>query len=219
MMGNDRHFNSYGGGIHHSAVIGNAPEGREWRPGDPAYAPAINRTARVEALVTVDAGLTRPTVVHARAWVMKHVHVGHDCIVGEDVELAPGVVLGGFSIVMKGAHIGMNATVLPLTRIGPCARIGAGAVVTRDVPAGETWAGNPARELPEKQGKEMVNMQICPPCDDVERWLEDELANGALPVATVERLAREAGISRVSLLRAGAALGVGTETRLWLPPR
>ena len=34
-------------------------------------------------------------------------------------------------------------------RIGDGATIGAGAIVTRDVPAGETWAGNPARRIGE----------------------------------------------------------------------
>lgn len=45
----------------------------------------------------------------------------------------------------KGASIGGGAVILPGLTIGEGAMIGAGAVVTRDVPAGETWVGNPAR--------------------------------------------------------------------------
>lgn len=44
-----------------------------------------------------------------------------------------------------GASIGGGAVILPGITIGDGAMIGAGAVVTRDVPAGETWVGNPAR--------------------------------------------------------------------------
>lgn len=47
--------------------------------------------------------------------------------------------------VGKRASIGANATILPGVSIGEGAMIGAGSVVTRDVPAGELWLGNPAR--------------------------------------------------------------------------
>ncbi len=44
-----------------------------------------------------------------------------------------------------GASIGGGATVLPGIRVGAGATVGAGAVVTKDVPAGVTVAGNPAK--------------------------------------------------------------------------
>lgn len=46
--------------------------------------------------------------------------------------------------VCKGATIGAGATLLPGITIGEGAMIGAGSVVTKDVPAGEVWVGNPA---------------------------------------------------------------------------
>jgi UDP-2-acetamido-3-amino-2,3-dideoxy-glucuronate N-acetyltransferase len=57
------------------------------------------------------------------------------------------------TLVRKGASIGAGAAVLPGVTIGEGALIGAGAVVTRDVPAGETWVGNPARRI-ETSGQE-----------------------------------------------------------------
>lgn len=139
--------NTHGGGTDQTAVIGHAPESRGWAPGDPTYAPLIDPRARIEAYATVDAGLTRPTYVMQGAWLMKHVHVGHDAFVGPDVELSPGVVVCGHAHISKGVRIGVNACVLPFVYVATNARIGAGAVVTRDVPAGQTWVGNPAREL------------------------------------------------------------------------
>lgn len=47
--------------------------------------------------------------------------------------------------VCKGATIGAGSTILPGLTIGEGAMIGAGSVVTKDVPAGELWVGNPAR--------------------------------------------------------------------------
>lgn len=49
------------------------------------------------------------------------------------------------TIVREGASIGANATLLPGVTVGRGAMVGAGAVVTRDVPDGVVVAGNPAR--------------------------------------------------------------------------
>jgi acetyltransferase-like isoleucine patch superfamily enzyme len=51
------------------------------------------------------------------------------------------------TIVKQGASIGTGATILPNTRIGENAIVGAGSVVTKDVPANAVIAGNPARVL------------------------------------------------------------------------
>lgn len=49
------------------------------------------------------------------------------------------------TVVRRGASIGANATILPGLTIGPNAMVGAGAVVTRDVPANAIVYGNPAQ--------------------------------------------------------------------------
>lgn len=47
--------------------------------------------------------------------------------------------------VCCGASIGAGSVILPGLTIGENSMIGAGSVVTKDVPAGELWIGNPAR--------------------------------------------------------------------------
>src|ERR1017187_6683546 len=101
--------NTYGGGVDQTAVIGHAPESRDWKPGDQALAPIIYPTARIEAFVTVDAGLKTPTFIGARAWLMKAGHVGHDAVIGTDVELAPHCSVGGHVIIGPGVHVGQGA--------------------------------------------------------------------------------------------------------------
>lgn len=49
------------------------------------------------------------------------------------------------TIVRRGASIGAGAVVLCGIEIGENAMIGAGSVVTKNVPAGELWVGNPAK--------------------------------------------------------------------------
>src|SRR5690242_4016986 len=51
------------------------------------------------------------------------------------------------TIVKRGASIGSNATILCGVEIGEGATVGAGSVVTKDVPPGAVVAGNPARVL------------------------------------------------------------------------
>ena len=48
------------------------------------------------------------------------------------------------TIIKKGASIGANSTILAGITIGENAMIGAGSVVTKDVPANTLWYGNPA---------------------------------------------------------------------------
>jgi len=69
----------------------------------------------------------------------------HECRIGEHAYLSPGVILSGSVEVEAGAFLGAGAVVLPGLRIGKDAVVGAGAVVTRDVSAGQTVMGSPAR--------------------------------------------------------------------------
>ena len=133
--------------IHRTAIIGDPPEHRDHRWSMPGHPPEIADTATIEAFCTVDAGIEEPTRIGERSWLLKHTHVGHDAQIGEDCELAPGTVVGGHAILEDKVRCGINVSVLPFKRIGRGARVGAGAVVTKDVPPGETWAGNPARRL------------------------------------------------------------------------
>ncbi len=54
------------------------------------------------------------------------------------------------TLIKKGASIGSGVTLLGGITVGEKALVGAGSVVTRDVPARATVAGNPARTLPDR---------------------------------------------------------------------
>lgn len=79
-------------------------------------------------------------------------YVEHDCVIGDYVTFAPAVKCNGNIIIEDHAYIGTGAILRqgkpgqPLV-IGKGAVVGMGAVVTKDVPAGTTVVGNPARLL------------------------------------------------------------------------
>lgn len=68
------------------------------------------------------------------------------------------------TLVRKGATIGANATIVCGTTIGQYAMIGAGAVVTKDVPDHALMVGNPARQIGwvSKAGERLGDDMICP---------------------------------------------------------
>lgn len=76
--------------------------------------------------------------------------VSHHVRVGIAASLSPGARLGGRSHLGDRAFAGLGATVLPDRIVGADAVVGAGSVVTKDVPPGVTVVGVPAAPLPRR---------------------------------------------------------------------
>jgi sugar O-acyltransferase (sialic acid O-acetyltransferase NeuD family) len=73
--------------------------------------------------------------------------VGHDAVLEDFCSLMPHVNIGGGAQLGAGTYLGTNATVIQAVRVGAGATVGAGAVVVRDLPAGVTAVGVPARSM------------------------------------------------------------------------
>jgi acetyltransferase-like isoleucine patch superfamily enzyme len=93
--------------------------------------------------------------IHSHAFIPEYTIIEDDVWIGPRITCtnakypkSPGVKhsLKG-PVIKKGAIIGANATLLPGITIGENALVGAGSVVTKDIPRGEVWAGNPAKQI------------------------------------------------------------------------
>jgi serine O-acetyltransferase len=99
--------------------------------------------------------------------------IGETAVIGDDVSMLQGVTLGGTGAergdrhpkIGKGVLLGAGAKVLGNIRIGDYAKVASGSVVLKDVPAGCTAAGVPAR---------LVN---CPTCEEPARTMDHTLPN------------------------------------------
>ena len=74
-------------------------------------------------------------------------NIMHDADIGSFTTVAPNAVVLGRVAIGSQCYLGGNCTILPERSVAPEAIVGAGAVVTRDVAAGQTVAGVPARPL------------------------------------------------------------------------
>lgn len=74
-----------------------------------------------------------------------HCTIGHDSFIGQFSELSPGVHISGNCKIGEFCTIGTNATILPKITIGNNVIIGAGSVVTKDIPDNHLVVGVPGR--------------------------------------------------------------------------
>lgn len=113
----------------------------------------IHSHAVVSPSASVGAGaiVCAHTVVTANSRIGGHsvvnygATVGHDVDMGECCMIGPGAHISGWVSIGDDCYLGTGAMILPKVTLGRGSIVGAGAVVTKDVAAGSTVVGVPAR--------------------------------------------------------------------------
>jgi UDP-N-acetylglucosamine acyltransferase len=120
--------------VHSGATLGGPAQIR----GDdaPGARLVIGEGCIIRESVTMNAGSFRDeslTRVGARGYFMAYSHVGHDCVVGDDVTFANGAQLGGHVVIGDGVIMGGLTAVQQFGRVGRGAMIGGVTGVNTDV--------------------------------------------------------------------------------------
>jgi len=128
-----------------------------------AYGCKIGNDSKVGTFVEIQKGATigKNCKISSHSFICEGVHIADNCFIGHGVmftnDLFPRATNADGSpqteddwklmetFVHKGASIGSNATILCGITIGENALVGAGSVVTKDVPANCVVVGNPAK--------------------------------------------------------------------------
>ncbi len=111
--------------------------------------------------------------------------IGETAEIGDDVLMYHQVTLGGTSLEKKKRHptirdhvvIGAGAKLLGAIEVGPYAKIGAGSVVIKDVPAGATVVGIPGRVVEEKKPRPELDLEHAALPDPVAEAINNVLAS------------------------------------------
>lgn len=120
------------------------------------YKCKIGKNCKIESFVYIEEGVT----VGDNCKIKPHVFIPTGAAIEDEVFIGPNVTFtndkyprakGNWkvlkTIVGHGASVGANSVILPGVRIGKNAMVGAGSVVTTDVPDGVTVCGNPAKPV------------------------------------------------------------------------
>jgi acetyltransferase-like isoleucine patch superfamily enzyme len=133
-----------------------------WEPSKVSYDAIIGESVQVGSF----------SEIGPRVFIGNNVRIGAMCFIPEGVAIKENAWIGPRctftndrfppsprdkwqkTVIERGARLGAGVTVVCGSTIGEGALVGAGSVVTKNIPAGETWAGIPARQIKNKLEEE-----------------------------------------------------------------
>jgi UDP-N-acetylglucosamine acyltransferase len=132
--------------IYPFATVGSAPQDLKYR-GEPSEL-VIGKRNTIREYVSLNPGTAGGgmiTRVGDQNLLMMYCHIAHDCIVGDRNVIANGATLGGHVVIEDFVIVGGLVGVHQFVRIGSGAIIGAGSMVSKDVPPYCNATGDRAR--------------------------------------------------------------------------
>lgn len=110
----------------------------------------IGDDVEVGANTCIDRGSLADTTIGHHTKINNLCHIAHNNVIGNNVEITGCCNVSGSNVIEDNVWISPNASIRGWIHIGKGATVGMAAVVVKDIPAGETWIGNPAHKLEKK---------------------------------------------------------------------
>ena len=110
-------------------LIGSIPEIKGFT--GPDYGVVIRSGTTLTGFSTVDAGSKIATEIGRNCLIMKHCHIGHDAIIGDNVTMSPFASVGGHSIIWAYAVLGMHSVVHQNHELAPGAMLGMNCILPK----------------------------------------------------------------------------------------
>lgn len=107
----------------------------------------IGDDVEVGANTAIDRGALSDTIIGDHTKINNLCHIAHNNQIGQNVVIAGCVNVSGSCVIGDNVWISPNVSLRGFNHLGGGCKVGTGAVVTKDIPNGETWVGNPARKL------------------------------------------------------------------------
>ncbi len=110
----------------------------------------IGKYVEIGSNTCIDRGALSETVIGDYTKINNLCHIAHNNKIGRNVSITACVNLSGGNVIEDNVWVAPNSSLRGYVHIGEGAFIGTGAVVVKDIPAHETWVGNPAHKLEKK---------------------------------------------------------------------
>jgi len=138
--------------VHSGTILGRPGFGYERDSDNMLYLfPQISRliikdNVEIGANCAIDKGALLDTVIERNSKINNSCHIAHNVSIGRSSVITGHVYIAGSTKIGNNVWISPNTTFVGHTVIGDNSKVGAGSLVTKDIPANEVWFGSPAKK-------------------------------------------------------------------------